>query len=118
MKIEKVLLGNDIAVIWNITNANLAGTIYLYMITSNSKELIPSNIVTPTQLSFNVPSDIQVLGDIRLELKWKEGTYNRRVVANKIIEFVDNPENVTLQTGIITDITLTTTGINTTINAI
>ena len=117
MAVNKVLLGNDIAAVWNIANANLSGTVYLYMITPNSKELIPVNIVTVTQLTFDVPADIQKLGDVRFDLKWKEGAYNRRLVANKIIEFVDNPENVTLQTGIITTITLTTAGINTTINA-
>ena len=116
MAVNKVLLGNDIAAVWNIANANLSGTIYLYMITPNSKELIPINIVTATKLTFAVPADIQKLGDVRFDLKWKEGAYNRRLAVNKIIEFVDNPEYVTLQTGIATTITLTTTGINTTIN--
>lgn len=116
MAVNKVLLGNDIAAVWNIANANLSGTIYLYMITPNSKELIPVNIVTATRLTFDVPADIQKLGDVRFDLKWKEGTYNRRLVVNKIIEFVDNPESVTSQSGIITTMTLTTTGVNTTIN--
>ena len=117
MAVNKVLLGNDIAAVWNIANANLSGTIYLYMITPNSKELIPVNIVTATKLTFAVPADIQKLGDVRFDLKWKEGAYNRRIVVNKTLEFVDNPESVTLQTGIITNITLSTIGINTTITA-
>ena len=90
MAVNKVLLGNDIAAVWNIANANLSGTIYLYMITPNSKELIPVNIVTTTKLTFAVPADIQKLGDVRFDLKWKEGAYNRRVVVNKTLEFVDN----------------------------
>lgn len=116
--IEKVLLGNDIDATWTIQNANFGDTVKLYMIDAKGKRQIDVVKTSVTNFTFKLLASIQTLGKVRFEVYWTSTNSNRRVVANNVIEFVDNPENVTLQSDdIITNITLNTIGNKTTINA-
>lgn len=115
---EKVLLGNDIEATWTIQNANFGDTVKLYMIDAKGTRKIDIVKSSVTTFTFKLLASIQTLGKVRLEVYWTSANSNRRVVANNVIEFVDNPENVTLQSDdIITNIELNTIGNKTTINS-
>lgn len=113
---ERVLLGNDISAVWNVTNANFGDNVDLYIVDAKGKRKLDVVISSTSKLTFKFTANNQTLGKIRLEIYWITSNTNKRIVANNVLEFVDNPENVTLQSDdVITNITLNTTGIKTAI---
>ena len=109
---DKVLLGNDINVIWDINDLDLTSKeLSVFVISPVGKLRIASPTITTTNISFILNESIQVLGIIRIEAYYKISNINKRQVVNNVVEFVDNPENVTNQISLIDTINIKTTGI-------
>lgn len=93
---ETLLKGNDINVTWSIVNHNFTSTKPLvYIVDSISKRLV--DVIVSNNISFKIPGDQQHLGEVRLECFYTKAGSNKRIVANKVMEFVDNAEAVSNQ---------------------
>lgn len=112
---EKVLLGNDINFTWSINNTNFTGlSPKVYVVTSIGKTKVDV-VGGATNITFKLAAELQVLGAIRLECVWEAANVNKRMVANNVIEFVDNANNVTNQSTIVSSCSIVTTGFKSTI---
>lgn len=97
---NKIIQGNDIVVNWNIKVkdtvidfTNLTATVYIC--DSIGKRIVNSVTKDAAGLHFSFKSNDQFAGVVRLETVWTTASNgNKRVVANNVIEYVNDPEGI------------------------
>ena len=97
---HKIIQGNDVAVNWTIkvkdtivdfTNLTTA----VYICDSIGKRIVTNITKDSNGLHFKFLANNQFAGPVRLEAVWTTNTSgNKRVVADKVIEYINDPENV------------------------
>ena len=96
----KIIQDNDIAIDWQIRfkNANIDFTnaaVTVYICDSIGKRIVTSLTKDANGLHFIFKGADQFSGVVRLEAVWTTvSSGNRRVVADKVIDYINDPENV------------------------
>jgi hypothetical protein len=110
--IERVLKGNDIYFRLIILGGDINNgktEIYITDIKGKTKvDFVPEILYDENEhkisyATFQLKGITQSLGTLRIDVYQTVANYNRRYVANNVIEFVDNPESVTNQENIINE---------------
>lgn len=110
--IERVLKGNDIYFRLIILGGDINDgktEIYITDVKGKTKVdfapeiLYDDNDRKISYATFQLKGINQSLGTLKIDVYQTVANYNRRYVANNVIEFVDNPENVTSPDNIINE---------------
>jgi hypothetical protein len=110
--IERVLKGNDIYFRLIILGGDINDgktEIYITDVKGKTKVDFASEILYDdndrkiSYATFQLKGINQSLGTLKIDVYQTVANYNRRYVANNVIEFVDNPENVTSPDNIINE---------------